>query len=643
MPPCYFLGVNHYDGFAMKNSFAKSFVVCALAGVLGVAFIACGDDSSTSPGNLSFVNEEGDVVSIEIKSGSFKDSRDGASYSTVSIDGITWMTENLRYIEEGKSGMETSKEAGASKDYGVLYSFDKALSICPVGFHLPTAAEWRNLFQTMEKVYGDSSAWALKSKSGWLPDDDMDGNGGDVIGFSVEATGIKNGGYRGEGEHSAFWMYGKKDKDGYATGVRFDNDDVDYTFAEFYASRARLYVRCVSDENTLFEILGKCDSTAEGNVVGKNGDYMTCKDSLWVSSTHKEILNYELGTCDSALIDSVRTFNDTAYTCKVSVSFGVSTGSWNVSTKGEALGKCTQENAKEFKKFQGTEYVCHEIGGSLYSWRIPTAEDVLEECNEKIQYKVETFNDTAYICKKFYSKFEWLYASEEEVIKNSLPECTESKKGTVEKTKVGGFVCIDKYWRRLNIVEENLGICQKAGATGKFDGFTFTCDEKYMLWKATLSGDTALVAVDSVLWMTENVYDGKYVYSPLAKGSTSCPAGFTIPTEETWKSLSETLRKNGQIHELFANQDSSYYGLNLYEKEATEHNLYLLEYFNIVASSKNYKQAPAMEISPQYQDVVSGSVWVCSSSESNDWAGVCSSGYAHIRCVKEYGTSEESK
>ena len=37
----------------MKNSFAKSFVVCALAGVLGAAFIGCGDDSSTSPGNLS--------------------------------------------------------------------------------------------------------------------------------------------------------------------------------------------------------------------------------------------------------------------------------------------------------------------------------------------------------------------------------------------------------------------------------------------------------------------------------------------------------------------------------------------------------------------------------------------------------------
>ena len=50
MPPCYFLGVNHYDGFAMKNSFAKGFVVCALAGVLGVAFTGC-DDSSSASGN----------------------------------------------------------------------------------------------------------------------------------------------------------------------------------------------------------------------------------------------------------------------------------------------------------------------------------------------------------------------------------------------------------------------------------------------------------------------------------------------------------------------------------------------------------------------------------------------------------------
>ncbi|MBR4009175.1 MULTISPECIES: hypothetical protein [unclassified Fibrobacter] len=34
----------------MKNSFAKSFVVCALAGVLGVAFTGC-DDSSSAGGD----------------------------------------------------------------------------------------------------------------------------------------------------------------------------------------------------------------------------------------------------------------------------------------------------------------------------------------------------------------------------------------------------------------------------------------------------------------------------------------------------------------------------------------------------------------------------------------------------------------
>ena len=33
----------------MKNPFSKKFTVCALAGVLGVAFTACGDDDSSSP------------------------------------------------------------------------------------------------------------------------------------------------------------------------------------------------------------------------------------------------------------------------------------------------------------------------------------------------------------------------------------------------------------------------------------------------------------------------------------------------------------------------------------------------------------------------------------------------------------------
>ena len=57
MPPCYFLGVNHYDGFAMKNSFAKKFdkvsswrggtaVGCVLAALCLGVFVGCDDDES---------------------------------------------------------------------------------------------------------------------------------------------------------------------------------------------------------------------------------------------------------------------------------------------------------------------------------------------------------------------------------------------------------------------------------------------------------------------------------------------------------------------------------------------------------------------------------------------------------------------
>ncbi len=49
----------------MKNTFAKKFTVCALAGVLGVAFTACGDDGSSSPKGTGLPAEVADKAELE--------------------------------------------------------------------------------------------------------------------------------------------------------------------------------------------------------------------------------------------------------------------------------------------------------------------------------------------------------------------------------------------------------------------------------------------------------------------------------------------------------------------------------------------------------------------------------------------------
>jgi uncharacterized protein (TIGR02145 family) len=123
---------------------------------------------------------------IEKISSYFTDPRDGQKYRTVTIDGKTWMAQNLNY-QPPRSMLAVKSmhwcygnEKNNCDKYGRLYGWDLARTVCPEGWKLPEKQDW---YALIEKAGGKGKAEdALKSVS-W--------NGEDIYGFSA----LPGGGY----------------------------------------------------------------------------------------------------------------------------------------------------------------------------------------------------------------------------------------------------------------------------------------------------------------------------------------------------------------------------------------------------------------------------------------------------------------
>ena len=71
------------------------------------------------------------------------DPRDGTTYPTVEIGGMTWLARNLAFAAKESSCPHGDERACNSM--GRLYPWRVAVGACPAGWHLSTEDEWQRL------------------------------------------------------------------------------------------------------------------------------------------------------------------------------------------------------------------------------------------------------------------------------------------------------------------------------------------------------------------------------------------------------------------------------------------------------------------------------------------------------------------
>ncbi|MCD4695477.1 MAG: fibrobacter succinogenes major paralogous domain-containing protein [Bacteroidales bacterium] len=163
--------------------------------------------------NLLFGDNIRFKVAVEPNTGTFTDTRDNQTYKWVKIGVQKWMAENLNY-DIGHSWCYDNDSVYCNK-YGRLYKWKTAKNVCPIGWHLPTDDEWKQLEVYLGMILeagktesrGTNEGEKLKAVNGWNSWRNNNGNGTDDYGFTALPGGSRsiNGSFSGLGRKGSWW------------------------------------------------------------------------------------------------------------------------------------------------------------------------------------------------------------------------------------------------------------------------------------------------------------------------------------------------------------------------------------------------------------------------------------------------------